>query len=227
MKIKDLNGKILKGTHLSPKTEFKKGMVPWNKGKKGVQISSKKGKSYNEIYGDKSKEILNKMSISHIGKIQSKELIQKRIESRKGYKHSKETLRKIGLSNKGKTVSLETRKKISISQTRDKIFKGFKLSLNQKERRSKKYKKWRTKVFERDNYTCWRCKSKGYLEAHHWFSFAKYPQLRFNVDNGITLCEECHAYYDDTKKRFMKLQSNSKDTVRACFRRKPASSLRV
>jgi len=56
-----------------------------------------------------------------------------------------------------------------------------------------KYSQWRTKVYERDNFTCVNCQNVGgYLEAHHIKSWAKYPKLRYNVQNGITLCEECH-----------------------------------
>ena len=60
-------------------------------------------------------------------------------------------------------------------------------------RASKKYKKWREVVFERDNYTCQKCKKKGMpIQAHHVKSFAKYPELRFVVSNGLTLCIKCH-----------------------------------
>ena len=60
------------------------------------------------------------------------------------------------------------------------------------------YKIWRAKVFARDNYTCQRCgrkRRKGdrvILNAHHIKSWAEYPELRFVVENGQTLCEECH-----------------------------------
>jgi 5-methylcytosine-specific restriction endonuclease McrA len=66
-------------------------------------------------------------------------------------------------------------------------------SKNQLIRNSIKYKNWRDKVFERDNYTCQMCgKRGGKLQAHHKFPFSKFPMLRFEVRNGITLCEECH-----------------------------------
>lgn len=56
------------------------------------------------------------------------------------------------------------------------------------------YKKWVHDVFERDDYTCQCCGLKGvYLEAHHIYNFADYPNLRTELSNGITLCHNCHS----------------------------------
>jgi len=55
------------------------------------------------------------------------------------------------------------------------------------------YRKWRKDVFKRDDYSCRRCgKRGGKLNAHHIKPFAQYPKLRFELSNGITLCEPCH-----------------------------------
>lgn len=60
-------------------------------------------------------------------------------------------------------------------------------------RRSDEYKEWRNLVFKRDNYTCQDCKQiGGTLHAHHVKSYKYYPELRIDVDNGLTLCFECH-----------------------------------
>ena len=56
------------------------------------------------------------------------------------------------------------------------------------------YTEWRNKVFKRDNFTCqiYRNNKGGNLNAHHIKNFKDYPKLRYDINNGITLCEECH-----------------------------------
>ncbi len=59
---------------------------------------------------------------------------------------------------------------------------------------SLEYKRWRFDVFARDRFTCQDCGDNkgGNLNAHHKKSFADFPELRFSLDNGISLCETCH-----------------------------------
>lgn len=55
------------------------------------------------------------------------------------------------------------------------------------------YKQWRSDIFERDKYTCCECGNTNvFLNAHHILKYAEYPQHVLDVDNGITLCEDCH-----------------------------------
>lgn len=56
------------------------------------------------------------------------------------------------------------------------------------------YREWRGKVYERDNYTCVRCKDNrgGNLHAHHIKNFSNQIELRYDVSNGVTLCNTCH-----------------------------------
>lgn len=72
-------------------------------------------------------------------------------------------------------------------------FNGFASTEQHLGRNNSEYKEWRTKVFERDNYTCQCCgKHGGELNAHHLYNFAQYSELKYNVDNGITICPKCH-----------------------------------
>lgn len=72
-------------------------------------------------------------------------------------------------------------------------WKGGITPTNQVQRNSKAAKAWRKSVFMRDNYTCALCgKVGGRLNAHHIKTWASYPELRFDINNGITLCQDCH-----------------------------------
>lgn len=72
-------------------------------------------------------------------------------------------------------------------------WKGGVTLAKQKERHSVQAVQWRKEVFTRDNFTCQICgKVGGNLNAHHIKKWADYPELRYEVSNGITLCERCH-----------------------------------
>ena len=56
---------------------------------------------------------------------------------------------------------------------------------------------WRNAVLNRDGVCrCCGVDKPQHLEAHHIFSWKDYPDLRFNVDNGVTLCKWCHRKYN-------------------------------
>jgi len=62
-------------------------------------------------------------------------------------------------------------------------------------RGSRVWKEWRGAVLERDNYTCQKCGTQQkQLQAHHIKDKIKYPKLKFEVSNGISLCRKCHFY---------------------------------
>ena len=95
----------------------------------------------------------------------------------------------------GIPFTYEHRKKIGDSSGGDKNWnwKGGVKSENQAIRCGMDYRDWRKGVFQFDDFTCVRCgKRGGDLHAHHIDSFADRPEFRFDPDNGVTLCEDCH-----------------------------------
>lgn len=137
---------------------------------------------------------------------------------RKGSKHSAETKKKM-LGNKnagpnsGRYVrTTEIREKISrtlkskgckppkrdMRRKNNPAWKGGVSCINRRIRRSKEYQLWRKAIFERDGYKCIWCGIKSgcgkavILHADHIKPFAHYPELRLAIDNGRTLCRECH-----------------------------------
>jgi hypothetical protein len=63
---------------------------------------------------------------------------------------------------------------------------------NKRERNSPEYREWRAAVLERDNFECQHCGSEENLHAHHIVHFIDDEERRTDVDNGITLCADCH-----------------------------------
>jgi len=67
------------------------------------------------------------------------------------------------------------------------------------ERRNSEYIHWRIAVFKRDGFACQDCGYKNGvgvkrrdLHAHHIVAWIESIELRYEVENGVTLCVPCH-----------------------------------
>lgn len=80
-----------------------------------------------------------------------------------------------------------------------------KSTVAQKLRSSFEYEVWRKSIFERDLYTCQLCfQVGGKLNADHIKRFSEYPELRLDISNGRTLCEDCHRLTENYGNKKMK-----------------------
>lgn len=114
----------------------------------------------------------------------------------RGRKLTPEWREKIGKSVFGKRRTKEQRKNYGRKGDENPMWRGGITPVNQLIRMSAEYKEWRTAVFERDNYSCTWCGAKGDINADHIKPFSVYIELRFDVENGRTLCVPCHKKTD-------------------------------
>jgi hypothetical protein len=144
-----------------------------------------------------------------------------------GSKISKETRLKISKANKGKihwwNIGNKQSEELKIKRG---IYKRkgenhyrwikdrtqLKRVSTQGDRRTSIYFNWRKEVWIRDNYKCKinNKDCKGRLEAHHIFNWIDYPELRYDINNGIALCHFHHPRKWEEEKR---LSSYFKDLV--------------
>ena len=114
---------------------------------------------------------------------------------------------KSGKAFRGKKLSEEHKNKIRISILKagnepphlygkdHPRWKGGITPINTQIRRTMKYKLWHSNVLKRDNFICQLCGVKGgKLQVDHIKSFSQYPELRFDLSNGRTLCVSCHYF---------------------------------
>jgi len=149
-----------------------------------------------------TKEANEQNRIKHLGKVLSKESIRKRTETRRKngwFKDRDAAIKKLRNDRLGKKGC---NWKGGITPERLKIWK------------SPEYKKWRLKVFERNNYTCQISgQVGGELVAHHLDNFAEFKDKRMDVSNGITLSKNVHMLFHtiygsnhNTKEQFIEFK---------------------
>lgn len=155
--------------------------------KKMSEAAKKRVGSLNHFFGKKhTNETKIKIGLSKLGKKQSIETITRRAKKLRGKKRTEETRRKMSDAQKG---------------NKGNNWKGGLEPANKRIHHSLDYRIWRERIFKRDDYTCQKCKKRGMkgvhidLHPHHIKGFAHYPQLRFVINNGITLCVKCHREF--------------------------------
>ncbi len=145
--------------------------------------SSKKGRTYEEIYGkEKAKQIKSDMSLAKKGKTHV-ELFGEESALRR-----KKQIRSLSIANKGRI-------RLDVAEKWKKLRSPINLNISSKElqrlRKCGRYKTWRKKILEKFD-CCARCPSKEKLETDHIIPIFRDRTLIFDVNNGQLLCKKCH-----------------------------------
>lgn len=144
-----------------------------------------------------SQETLNKMRLAALGRQGSEKQKEaaRAFNKKRVYKpHSLESRKKNSDAHKGKKPWNHGVPNPAFRGANNPRWKGGITSENMRIRSSLKYVTWRRKVFARDGYMCiLGGKAHGSrLEADHIKTFSEFPKLRFRLNNGRTLCRDCH-----------------------------------
>jgi len=201
--------------------QTKDGAIKCSARKLGISVEEYLLKSVNEKRCTKCKEWQPKSNYNidnsrwdnlksncHLcNRVKVKKDMKGRVSSFKGKHHTEESKELIRIKNLGNTNhlnhkhTLETKKIIStklrlVVNRGEKchFYKNGKTLEHRDIRYSMEYKRWKMDVFFRDKFTCQKCGDNrgGNLNAHHIKPFAEYIDLRMDLDNGITLCIDCH-----------------------------------
>lgn len=80
------------------------------------------------------------------------------------------------------------------------------------ERNDVAYTEWRKTVCERDGWKCriFNSDCKGRLEVHHILSWKNYENLRYELNNGITLC---HFHHPKKRSEEVRLSPYFRDLI--------------
>jgi len=188
-----------------PNQGFQKGYTPWHAGTKGLRICSEETKE------KLSKSNKGKLHFGQVRKPCSEETKKKISNAVRGFKHTEEAKRKISKIKMGVKQTEEHKRKIS-EALKGKYCgeKNHRWNPNREEvrydrRNDPEYKQWRKQVWIRDN---WKCKinnqdCKGKIKAHHILPWRDFPELRYNINNGITLCQAHHPLKRAEEKRLI------------------------
>ena len=204
--------KGLVGICKSNEGSFKKGFIPWNKGT--GKLKEEKVYLTKEQRGEicKQNALCRKTSNKGMKYNISVESHKSMSEAKKGKPSwnkgktgylTEDQRARMTASQKLKKVPIEVRIKIANS-LRGENASNWKGGISPKYhiiRHCMEYRLWRKSVFERDNWTCIWCGSKKELQADHIKRFAEFPELRFAIDNGRTLCRKCHLTTETYGKR--------------------------
>jgi len=138
------------------------------------------------------KSILVKPGISEPVKFCSKKCSSK---SRVGTKRSSESIEKSAIGHRGKKKPTGYKIYMSnlMSGEGNHRWRGGVTKVRVKLSNSREYRDWRKAVFERDNYTCRKCNKRGVeINADHIIPYFKDKEKLLDVNNGQTLCVQCH-----------------------------------
>jgi len=166
------------------RTHFKKGSVPWNAGKMKMVTFNCATCSITVTRQYKKDRSNRFCSVACSNKAL----------------HTPEIMEKSRLGRTGVRRTLEQRRKYSGERSWN--WRGGITKANLAIRNSFAYKLWRKAIFERDDYTCQECGNHSgngkavVLHADHIKPFAYFPELRFEMENGRTLCKDCHKKTD-------------------------------
>ena len=134
------------------------------------------------------------------GKQRTQEVKDAISKAHKGRKQSTVAKQKQILAQTGKKKSIEAVLNMRKSAHRGKDhwnWQGGITPLHRAIRTSSEYRLWREAVFQRDDYSCQECNQRGgQLQADHIKPFSLFPELVFAIDNGRTLCVDCHKKTD-------------------------------